>query len=46
MSTRLAVRCARRAARGKTDYVSVPVASNDGLTCSIAQIILRAEGID
>lgn len=34
------------AARGVTDYVSVPVASSDGLTCSIAQIILRAEGID
>jgi hypothetical protein len=34
------------AARGQTDYVSVPVASSDGLTCTIAEIILRAEGID
>jgi len=33
-------------ARGKNDYVSVPVPSTDGLTCSIANIILRAEGID
>jgi hypothetical protein len=33
-------------ARGQTDYVSVPVPSSDGLTCSIAEIILRAEGID
>jgi hypothetical protein len=32
--------------RGKTDYVSVPVPSTDGLTCSIADIILRAEGIE
>jgi hypothetical protein len=34
------------AARGQTDYVSVPVASSDGLTCLIAEIILRAQGID
>jgi hypothetical protein len=34
------------AARGQTDFVSVPVASSDGLTCSIADIILRAKGID
>ena len=33
-------------ARGQTDYVSVPVPSGDGLTCSIADIILRAEGIN
>jgi hypothetical protein len=33
-------------ARGQTDYVSVPVPSSDGRTCSIAEIILRAEGID
>jgi hypothetical protein len=32
-------------ARGPTDFVSVPVASTDGLKCSIAQIILRAKGI-
>ena len=32
--------------RGQTDYVSVPVPSDDGRTCSIANIILRAEGID
>ena len=31
--------------RGKTDYVSTPVASGDGLQCSIQQIILRAQGI-
>ena len=31
--------------RGQTDYVSSPVASGDGLQCSIPQIILRAPGI-
>ena len=31
--------------RGQSDYVSTPVASSDGLTCSISQIILRAQGI-
>jgi hypothetical protein len=31
--------------RGQTDFVSVPVASSDGRTCSIAEIILRAQGI-
>jgi len=31
--------------RGPTDFVSVPVASADGLKCSVAQIILRAKGI-
>jgi hypothetical protein len=31
--------------RGQNDYVSTPVASSDGLTCSISQIILRAQGI-
>ena len=31
--------------RGQNDYVSTPVASNGGLQCSIAQIILRAQGI-
>ncbi|HEY5281838.1 MAG TPA: hypothetical protein VIM14_03520 [Polyangia bacterium] len=31
--------------RGQNDYVSVPVASSDGLTCSIQEIILRAQGI-
>jgi len=31
--------------RGQTDYVSSPVASGDGLQCSIPQIILRAQGI-
>jgi hypothetical protein len=31
--------------RGPTDFVSVPVASADGLTCSVAQIVLRAKGI-
>ena len=34
------------AMRGQNDYVSVPVASSDGLTCGIAQIILRAQGIN
>jgi len=34
------------AMRGQNDYVSVPVASSDGLTCAIAQIILRAQGIN
>jgi hypothetical protein len=34
------------AMRGQTDYVSVPVASSDGRTCSIAEIILRAQGIN
>jgi len=34
------------AMRGQTDYVSVPVASSDGLTCAIQQIILRAQGIN
>jgi len=32
-------------ARGQTDYISTPVASNGGLQCSIQQIILRAQGI-
>lgn len=31
--------------RGPTDFVSVPVASSDGLQCAVAQIILRAKGI-
>jgi hypothetical protein len=31
--------------RGQNDFVSVPVASSDGLTCSIQEIILRAQGI-
>ena len=31
--------------RGQNDYVSTPVASSDGLACSISQIILRAQGI-
>ena len=31
--------------RGQTDYVSVPVASSDGLSCAIQEIILRAQGI-
>jgi len=31
--------------RGQNDYVSVPVASSDGLTCTIQEIILRAQGI-
>ncbi len=31
--------------RGQNDYVSTPVASSDGLNCSIEQIILRAQGI-
>jgi hypothetical protein len=31
--------------RGQTDYVSVPVASSDGLSCAIAEIILRAQGV-
>jgi hypothetical protein len=31
--------------RGQNDYVSTPVASSDGLRCTIDQIILRAQGI-
>ena len=31
--------------RGQNDYVSTPVASADGLRCTIDQIILRAQGI-
>jgi hypothetical protein len=31
--------------RGQNDFVSVPVASTDGLTCTIQEIILRAKGI-
>jgi hypothetical protein len=31
--------------RGQTDYVSVPVPSGDGLSCAIAEIILRAKGV-
>jgi hypothetical protein len=31
--------------RGQTDFVSSPVASGDGLQCSIPQLILRAQGI-
>ena len=31
--------------RGPTDFVSVPIASTDGVKCSVAQIILRAKGI-
>ena len=31
--------------RGQTDFVSSPVASGDGLQCSIPQMILRAQGI-
>ncbi|MFL5303591.1 MAG: hypothetical protein ACJ8F1_00185 [Polyangia bacterium] len=31
--------------RGQNDYVSVPVASADGLSCAIQEIILRAPGI-
>ncbi len=31
--------------RGQNDFVSVPVPSADGLTCAIAEIILRAQGI-
>ena len=34
------------AMRGQTDYVSVLVPSSDGRTCSIAEIILRAQGIN
>ena len=33
------------AMRGQTDFVSVPVASSDGLECAIQEIILRAQGI-
>lgn len=33
------------AMRGQTDYVSVPVASSNGSSCSIQEIILRAQGI-
>jgi len=33
------------AMRGQTDYVSVPAASSDGRSCSIQEIILRAQGI-
>ena len=29
--------------RGQTDYVSVPVPSSDGRTCSIQQMNLRAQ---
>lgn len=32
--------------RGKTDFVSPPTASSNGLQCSISQIILRAQGIE
>jgi hypothetical protein len=31
--------------RGQSDYLSTPVASSDGVSCSISQIILRAQGI-
>ncbi|HEY5961802.1 MAG TPA: hypothetical protein VIV60_34825 [Polyangiaceae bacterium] len=31
--------------RGQTDFVSTPTASSDGLSCTIPQIILRANGI-
>lgn len=31
--------------RGQTDYVSVPVPSSDGRSCAIAEIILRAQGV-
>jgi hypothetical protein len=31
--------------RGQTDFVSVPQPSADGLRCSVAQIVLRAQGI-
>jgi len=31
--------------RGQSDYVSAPVASSDGKTCTIAKMILRAQGI-
>ena len=33
------------AMRGQTDYVSVPVPSSDGRSCTIREIILRAQGI-
>jgi hypothetical protein len=33
------------AMRGQNDFVSVPVASSDGRTCAIQEIILRAQGI-
>jgi len=32
--------------RGQNDYVSVPVASSDGRSCAIQEIILRAQGIN
>ena len=31
--------------RGQNDFVSVPVASSNGLQCAVAQITLRAQGI-
>ena len=31
--------------RGQNDYVSVPVPSSDGRSCAIAEIILRAQGV-
>ena len=33
------------AMRGQNDFVSVPVASSDGRSCSIQEIILRTQGI-
>jgi hypothetical protein len=33
------------AMRGQTDYVSVPQSSSSGLTCTVQEIILRAQGI-
>ena len=32
--------------RGQNDFVSVPVASSDGRSCAIQEIILRAQGIN
>ena len=32
-------------AQGQNDFVSVPVASSDGRSCAIQEIILRAQGV-
>jgi hypothetical protein len=32
-------------ARGTTDYFSAPIASPDGMTCCIARLVLRAQGV-
>ena len=31
--------------RGQNDYVSIPVPSSDGRSCAIAEVILRAQGV-